>query len=409
MAFVRYRYEDELRLAIYKGNGRNLSVRLLLVRKALARIADRGTGGQRYIQLFGQFVRRGYRFVSPERWHQDKTHRNRPLQRKWSQRLYDDEWRSRPSKTLPISKDKVDQEVNKSKAASKDQNFTTVEDDALVDQGDVIVQNGRDWLERSFVMNMISEGVSRVSSFLSSCHLKLGIFELSNTMLLVSMEDEELIEDGIKLVSEKCQGLVSEVFPWESTGFKRKSIVRIQLSDNAYPYVKAFGIPLVATGYASSIKFKIDVHVEREGSSSIKSFDVLPEFFDGKCSGEHRMNSMVVRPGPARPDRVTRLTRDPVASPGRRGGATRGILARSTPGGKLKKKLGQRQNRARCKVCAKNKRKMTRRGVTKMILGDAAQVDLDSDISLTDVESIRTLESTLYEVVNRIFEILVEE
>ncbi|OMP04204.1 hypothetical protein COLO4_09857 [Corchorus olitorius] len=55
IAFVRYRYEEELRSAISRGNGRNLYGRLLLVRKALARsTADRVDGGLRLLRHSGQ-------------------------------------------------------------------------------------------------------------------------------------------------------------------------------------------------------------------------------------------------------------------------------------------------------------------------------------------------------------------
>ncbi|OMO89495.1 Retrotransposon gag protein [Corchorus capsularis] len=240
IAFVRFRFEDELLRAINLGNGRRLDGRSLLVRKAIVRKIDRKQASyharsrsyvtdlrdNRRVQVRGRSQARG-----ENRGGFDRTRRRFPPRRSVPPPVVDKANASGKNQSLPFNS--FDNEV-----LLEDFDDQVMPDMELNDDLEIQVfihVEHRNWLERCFVVSMISEdGVSKGISSLSNCNMKLEIFELSNGTLLVCVEDEELIDDGIKLgtlVSKMCQGLVYEIFPWESTGFKRRSIIWLQLED----------------------------------------------------------------------------------------------------------------------------------------------------------------------------------
>ncbi|OMO80668.1 hypothetical protein CCACVL1_12826 [Corchorus capsularis] len=70
----------------------------------------------------------------------------------------------------------------------------------------------------------------------------------------------------------------------------------------------------------------------------------------------------------------------------------------------IRNRFGRRQSWANYKVCAKKRRKLVRRGVTKLILGKSAIVDLDSDISISDAD-IRSRNVFLQKEAEETFEV----
>ncbi|OMO54213.1 Integrase, catalytic core [Corchorus capsularis] len=535
-AFVRYRFEEEFTRAVLKGNDRILFGRRLVVRKATTRKADRNPTTQSFRERGRSAVRSTFVLKGVGRKISKNDHRV---------------WKS-PS-TQQIEKGNAVKDhgklslppsvnVNSGKDVEIEEFADAVVPGEVFSEElelEVLIPNDHcNWLERCVVVSVNSvANVEKVITVLTNCELKLEITEISNIMLLVCVEEEGLIDECIKLVMDSCHDFVSEIFPWESTGFKRKSIVWIQLEDVPLElwhcnFFSAFGekwgkflqiddstsskkslktarlqiltsstsdIPNLAVGYSSGIKFRIGISVEYESSSEPERRGVRPESSARKSDSGSRSENLaldfsnsfnaLIKEGNVSSreliketdmdDGILNSNREELVNgdngfygfgarvsqidlddgilnsnrkvlPIRDLSTNDGMDARisgnnlvdgnltlnrqdlvngdnsiydgydacedeivadtvnayyesplcSSPlesGWKSKEGLGCRLNRAKCKVCAKKRRKKVRREVTKIILGDKAVVDLDSDISLSDGDIKRRNEILLKE------------
>ncbi|OMO83134.1 hypothetical protein CCACVL1_11546 [Corchorus capsularis] len=315
-----------------------------------------------------------------------------------------------------------------------------------VDLDVFIPEDDMKWFERSVVVLInAAKNLSEVILAIKNFKFPVSVTEMSNVMLLLTVDEESLVDDCVKLVKDLEFDFFVEVAPWEFSLVQRCSIVWVKLEE-------------IITGESVGIRFKIWVSVERDAGITREN-NVFPVPVNERCinhSGELALipapefielsndNALHVKEGfgiaENNDDCRTKVSTEEIVGESLNfygEGSSRRVLTIYNPNGEFIEEeaeyvpnsfagqhvshpgghvsqfdysvsgssigvrsegelrsgevdnnfvvLGQRFKWVRCKVCdRKKKRKLTRRRcVTRLILGDKAIVDV-SEASLSD-------------------------